>query len=143
MTFRVIADKEISMIENIIKEIQQRKQTVSAQIETLEAETKKLDQAINALSGLVGTPAKRGRPPKQGKAVKPVQKRKMSAAGRAAIAAAVRARWAKAKAAKGASKQAAPARKHKMSAAGRAAIAAAAKARWAKIRAAKAAAQAK
>ncbi len=58
---------------------------------------------------------------------------KMSAAGRASIAAAVRARWAKVK---GAKKTVEPAQKpkRKMSAAGRAKIAAAAKARWKKAK---------
>jgi hypothetical protein len=59
----------------------------------------------------------------------------MSADGRARIAAAQRARWAKLKANSPAHMKA---RKHrKMSAAGRAAIAAAARARWAKVRAGK------
>jgi hypothetical protein len=58
----------------------------------------------------------------------------MSAAGRARIAAAQKARWAKIKGAKPAPK--APAKKRTMSAAGRARISAAAKARWAKARAA-------
>ena len=59
----------------------------------------------------------------------------MSAAGRARIAAAQRARWAASK------KQAAPKRekpKRRLSAAGRAAIVAATKKRWAAVRAAKA-----
>ena len=60
-----------------------------------------------------------------------VKKRGMSAAGRKAIAAAQKARWAKINKGKKAGK---PAKKHKMSAAGRAAIAAAQKARWAKIK---------
>ncbi len=62
-------------------------------------------------------------------------KRKMSAAGRAAIAAGAKARWAKVKAGKsnGAPSQSGK-RKNKMSAAGRAAIAAAVKARWAKAK---------
>jgi hypothetical protein len=55
--------------------------------------------------------------------------RKVSAAGKARMAAAQKARWARVKG------QAKP--KRKLSAAGRAAIAAAQKARWAKIRAAK------
>jgi hypothetical protein len=61
-------------------------------------------------------------------------KRKMSAAGRKAIAAAARARWAAIKAAKNEAK---PIRKgkRKISAAGRAAISAASKARWAKVKA--------
>jgi len=64
----------------------------------------------------------------------PRKRHKMSAAGRASIAAAVRARWAKVK---GAKKSAKPGRKpkRKMSAAGRARIAAAAKARWKKAKA--------
>ena len=60
----------------------------------------------------------------------------MSAAGRAAVAAAQKARWAKVKAGKPAAK--ASAKKSKMSAAGRAKIAAAQKARWAKVKAEKA-----
>ena len=64
------------------------------------------------------------------------QKRGMSAEGRARIAAAQRARWAKAK---GGASDAKSARKgrRKMSAAGRARISVAAKARWAKFRAAR------
>lgn len=67
--------------------------------------------------------------------------RKMSAAGRRAIARAQKQRWAKAKS-KGASSKAKPAgkpkrKKSKMSAAGRAAIVAAQKKRWAKVKAAK------
>jgi hypothetical protein len=57
----------------------------------------------------------------------------MSAAGRARVAAAQKARWAKIKTAKSVVK---PAKKFTMSAGARAAISAAAKARWAKIKAA-------
>ncbi|MBI5821374.1 MAG: hypothetical protein HZA88_20595 [Verrucomicrobia bacterium] len=64
------------------------------------------------------------------------KKRGMSAAGRAAIARAQKARWAKLKGKKAVKPVAK--KKHKMSAAGRAAIAAAAKARWARVRAEKA-----
>jgi hypothetical protein len=66
----------------------------------------------------------------------PKKKRKMSAAGRRKIAAAQKARWAKAKGTKSA---AASAKKPKrqMSAAARAKISAAAKARWTKIKTAK------
>ena len=60
----------------------------------------------------------------------------MSAAGRAKIAAAQKARWAKAKAVKPAAKPAVAAKGRGMSAAARAKIAAAAKARWAKAKAA-------
>jgi len=112
---------------------------ILSQIESLQAE----------LAGLFGgsgstAPKRRGRPPGGGKpaasapsAGKPV--RKMSAAGRARIAAAAKARWAKFRAAKGGKTvDAKPAgKKVKMSAAGRAAIVAAQKARWAKIRAEK------
>ena len=68
----------------------------------------------------------------------PAKKGGMSAAGRAKIAAAQKARWAKAKAVKPVVKPAvqAPAKKRGMSAAARAKIAAAAKARWAKAKAA-------
>jgi hypothetical protein len=81
---------------------------------------------------------------------KPAKKVGMSAAGRARIAAAQKARWAKVKGAKakpGAFKAVVKAligaksvkKTHKMSAAGRAKIAAGQKARWAKINAEKAA----
>ncbi|HUB87313.1 MAG TPA: hypothetical protein VMB22_05435 [Verrucomicrobiae bacterium] len=62
----------------------------------------------------------------------PRRQYKMSAAGRARIAAAARARWAKVKGKKSASPTKS---KRKMSAAARAKIAAAAKARWAKAKA--------
>ncbi len=61
----------------------------------------------------------------------------MSAAGRARLSAAVKARWAKQKAAQGAATKPASSGKRTMSAAARAKISAAAKARWAKIKAAK------
>lgn len=97
-------------------------------------------EALNAeLAGVLGsseapvaseapvvTPGKRG--PKKGG---------MSAAGRARIAAAQKARWAKVKSAKVESPKADKPAKRKMSAAGRAAIVAAQKARWAKIKASK------
>jgi len=65
-------------------------------------------------------------------------RRGMSAAGRARIAAAQRARWAKINAGKAtvADGEAPPKKRRKMSAAGRAKIAAAARARWAKVKAA-------
>ncbi|MFZ0826137.1 MAG: hypothetical protein WAO02_01815 [Verrucomicrobiia bacterium] len=66
--------------------------------------------------------------------VAPKKKRKMSAAGRAKIAAAARARWAKVKGRKSAAKPVKKARR-KMSAAGRAKIAVAARARWKKAKA--------
>jgi len=89
---------------------------IKEQIEALEQE----------LSLVVGneTPIKSGR-----------RKYGMSAAGRARIAAAQRARWAKAKSAEVRLTAQPKKGKRKMSAAGRAAISAAAKARWAKIKA--------
>ena len=66
-------------------------------------------------------------------AIKGPKKRRMSAAGRARIAAAAKARWAKIRAKK-AVKVERP--KRKISAAGRARLAALAKARWAKVKAA-------
>ena len=60
-------------------------------------------------------------------------KRNMSAAGRAAIAAAAKARWAKYRSENGAGKPAKKAKRN-MSAAGRARLVAAVKARWAKAK---------
>jgi len=79
-----------------------------------------LDTAIRALSGLNSTGARPGR-------------RTMSAAARARIAAAQRARWAKVKRQQ---KVVSIAPKRRISAAGLARIRAATKARWAKWRAA-------
>jgi hypothetical protein len=68
----------------------------------------------------------------------PAKKSGMSTAGRAKIAAAQKARWAKVKTAKPAAKPAvkAPVKKTGMSAAAKAKLSAAAKARWAKVKAA-------
>jgi hypothetical protein len=68
-------------------------------------------------------------------AVAPRKKSKMSAAGRARIIAAQKARWAKVKAGKKGVKPA-KAKKRTMSAAARARIAAVARARWARVKAA-------
>ena len=86
----------------------------------------KIEALSNKLASLLGAPAS--------KPVKTRKKRDMSAAGRARVAAAQKARWAKIKKAKPAAK--APAKRRKMSAAGRARISAAAKARWAEAKAA-------
>ena len=87
----------------------------------IEVLNKELAGILGSAASVVAKPA--GKPAKKG----------MSAAGRAKVAAAQKARWAKIKAAK-------PAvtvkPKRTMSAAGRAKIAAAAKARWAKAKAA-------
>ena len=91
------------------------------------ADLKEEIEALNTeLTSILGAPA--STPAKARK------KRGMSAAGRAAVAAAQKARWAKINGAKPAPK--APAKKRTMSAAGRARISAAAKARWAKAKAA-------
>ncbi len=107
---------------------------IRGQIESLEAELASLGGgSANAAAGTV----------KAAKAPKPEGSRKMSAKGRARIAAAQRKRWAAHKAAAVASGTAKPAavdkpagkkRKGGISAAGRARIAAAQKARWAAVR---------
>ena len=92
------------------------------------ADLKEKIEALNTeLASILGTPA--SAPAKARK------KRGMSAAGRAAVAAAQKTRWAKIKAGKPTSK--APTKtKRTMSAAAKARISAAAKARWAKAKAA-------
>jgi|ERR1700722_6281802 len=89
-------------------------------IESLDAKIRKQTAKLNKILGHdeISGPVKRG-------------KNKMSAAGRARIAAAQRARWAKVK-----GKVGKPAKKgkRKMSAAGRAKIAAAARKRWAAVK---------
>jgi hypothetical protein len=101
-------------------------------------------ELANILSGSAA-PKRLGRPPKNNSVLgsqPAVLKtgRRMSAAGRARIAAAARARWARYNAEKGAAPKSAaasgPAKRRKMSPAARARIAAAAKARWAKAKAA-------
>jgi hypothetical protein len=91
----------------------------------------RIDALQNELNEILGsevpTPAAITEKPK---------KRQMSAAGRAAIGAAARARWAKYNAAKGGAKAVEPVKKarKKISAAGIARIRAAQKARWAAIK---------
>ena len=86
----------------------------------------KISALEKELAGILGSPTPA-----------PKKKSKMSAAARAKIAAAQKARWAKAKTpvAKPAAKPVVK-KKSTMSAAGRAKISAAAKARWAKVKAA-------
>jgi hypothetical protein len=76
-----------------------------------------------------------GSPTKPVSEAEPKKRRKMSAAGRARIAAAQKARWAKVKG-KASSTKPVKKAKRKMSAAARAKISAAAKKRWAKAKAA-------
>jgi hypothetical protein len=88
------------------------------------ADLKEKIEALNKeIASILGAPAL--------VSAKAPKKRKMSRAGRARVAAAQRARWAKVKAVKPTK-----AKKRKMSAAARAKISAAAKARWAKAKAA-------
>ncbi len=103
---------------------------ITEQIEKLQAE---LNQV---LAGGGGKPAPTAAP----KGAKPARRKgKMSAAGRAAIVAAQKARWAKIKAAKGSAETPSPTPKvkvrRKISAEARARMAAGAKARWAKAKA--------
>ena len=92
-----------------------------------------LKEQITKLQGELNQLA--GAPAAKTTVSKPAKKHKMSAAGKARIVAAQKARWAKIKAAKPAT----PVKKVKrtMSAAAKAKISAAAKARWAKVKAAK------
>jgi hypothetical protein len=91
------------------------------------ADLKEKIEALNKeLASILGTPASVS-------AKSPKKKGGMSAAGRAKVAAAQKARWAKIKGAKPAAK--APTKRRKMSAAAKAKISAAAKARWAKVKA--------
>ena len=96
-----------------------------------------LNQELNALLGSSAAPVYKLAQP----AYQPAKKGGMSAAGKARIAAAQRARWAKVKAEKPGKSLAVavkPAKKRGMSAAGKARIIAAQKLRWAKVKAAKA-----
>ena len=97
-------------------------------VAVLTAERNLLDRAISALNG-ISTQPRRGRPPRTVQTSARPKRRRMSAAGRARIAAAQRARWAKAKPVQAAK----PGRR--MSRAARKKIAAAQRARWAKVRA--------
>jgi hypothetical protein len=109
----------MNSITNLSAQQLRRAAAIKDQIQSLE----------NELHRIFGSPAKTA----LSIATKP--KGKMSAAGRARIAAAQKARWAKLKGKN--STKPAPKKKFKMSAAAKAKISAAAKARWAKIRAAK------
>jgi len=89
----------------------------------------KIDGLQNQLEQILGTPSQPSHEPA------PQKKWKMSAAARARIAAAARARWARIKG-KAASVKPAAQPRRKMSAAARAKLAAIARARWKKARAA-------
>ena len=112
-------------LKDLSSEQLQRIIDLKSQIEALESELE---------SVLGGSAPRRGRPPGSAKGPgRPKGKRRMSAAGRAAIAAAARKRWAQYRGDKPA--KTVGKKKRTMSAAGRAKIAAAAKARWAKAKA--------
>jgi hypothetical protein len=112
----------MSSIANL--SVKQLRQAVNLKVK-IEALEKKLNQLASSTAKPVAAKA-------------PKKRRKMSAAGKARIVAALKARWAKFKAAKTANQVAKPAKKKfTMSAAAKAKISAAAKARWAKFRAEK------
>ena len=115
------------MLTDTIQQLKQRKLAIRTEIAQLNAEDRQIERAIKAIRAL---------PVPASAAAQPVKKRKMSAAGRRAIAAGAKARWAKHNAAKKAA--ATLPKKRKMSAATKAKLAAAQKARWAKIKAANA-----
>ena len=98
-----------------------------SQLRKAAALKEKIQSFENELGRILGSPAKIAT------AIAPKKKGTMSAAHRAKISAAAKARWAKVKKV---AVKAAPKAKGGMSAAGRAKISAAAKARWAKARAA-------
>jgi|ERR1019366_2522698 hypothetical protein len=123
----------MSLITNI--SVQQLRQAADLKEKILELENE-LSQLLGSTTQTVAV--------KPAAAKAPKKKGGMSAAGKARIAAAQKARWAKVRAAKPEAKaivgvKAAPPAKKKftMSAAAKAKISAAAKARWAKVRAAK------
>ena len=118
------------MVSKAVNELQAAKKQLLAQINGLESEIRQIDNAVAALAGLSGSSEVTLVPslPVSGK-------RTMSAAGRNAIAAAARARWAKFKA--GQTAVATPQKKRQMSAAAKAKLSAFQKKRWAKINAAK------
>jgi hypothetical protein len=102
----------------------------------LTAERNRIDQAIAALEGSDSSSRpRRGRPPKAHSSQATPGKRTMSAAARAKISAAQKARWAKQKGKPAPKKAAAPAKKptarKPMSPAARKKLSALAKARWA------------
>lgn len=110
-----IKDLTVAQLRQIVE--------IREQIETLEAQ-------LAAIGG-----RRVGRPPSLKKPGSARTGRRMSAAGRAAIAAAARARWAKFRAETGKGAKPAGRKKRRFSAAARAKMAAAVKARWAKAKA--------
>jgi len=105
---------------------------INAAILGFEEQKRRLNEQISELRGLLpgATPSSEPTEPTNG------TRRKMSAAGRKAIAAAQRKRWAAKKAEPNAAPAQATKPKRKLSAAGKAAIVAALKKRWAAKKAA-------
>jgi hypothetical protein len=95
-------------------------------LEMLQAERDKLNRAIEALGGQVGSAI-----------IRATARRKMSPAARARIAAGQKARWAKAKLQSAEKSVAKTVKKYTLSPEARANIAAGARKRWAKIKAGK------
>jgi hypothetical protein len=104
-------------------------------LEMLTHERDRLNRAIEALGGEIGGAL--GRLARIGRITTQGKRRKMSAAARARIAAAQRARWARVKGRTVHTNTSPIGKKRTMSPAARAKIAASQKARWAKIRAGK------
>jgi len=102
-------------------------------------EKAKLEARLAAISKVLG----QGAPTTPAPAAKRGGRRQFSAATKAKMAAAQKARWAKIKGKAAPATVSAPKKKRKMSAAGKANIRAAVKARWAKVNAAKAKADSK
>src|ERR1035438_7508065 len=108
---------------------------ITAAILGFEQQKRQIDTKIGELRAMLpGGPAENAATPEPTKR----KRRKMSAAGRKAIAEAQRKRWAASKKADEPTPTEAPKRKRKLSRAGSAAIIAATKKRWAAVRAAKA-----
>ena len=107
---------------------------IHAAIDGFEFQKTKIDTQIAELRQLLT-----GAAPEAPASAEPKKKRRMSAAGRRAIAEGQRKRWAAAKGQSKAAKPEAPKVKRKLSAAGRKAIAEATRKRWALVRAQKAA----
>lgn len=110
---------------------------IQTTLEQLRQERGRIDQAITAIEGLGQSAPRRGRPPKAGNAATSNSsgRRTMSAAARAKIAAAQRARWAKQKGQPAAKKTSTASKRasaqRRMSPAARRKLSAMMKARWA------------
>lgn len=121
--------KAIQKLERQASKAEKLAKTEQAKADVLRAKLKQ----IQSLVGILGRTSI-AKPAKVPKGRKGRGKGRMSAAGRARIAAAQKKRWTAWKAKK---KVVAPKAKRRLSPEGRARIVAAAKARWAKVRAAK------